>query len=147
MLTLPKIYRGTHLPHPKAELLRGAKVTIEPPMPLPVQLDGEQPGTTPVRFEVVPSALRLRVPAALGARRRTARLRRLVVAWRAVVVRRVVVRLRVVPLPSSLSSRRSIAVTRFWSGSRLRSCFCIASMRLASAAVLSMSVFAPGQVA
>ena len=25
--TMPKIYRGTHLPHPKAELLRGAAVT------------------------------------------------------------------------------------------------------------------------
>jgi diacylglycerol kinase (ATP) len=62
VLTLPKIYRGTHLPHPKAELLRGAKVTIEAPIPLPVQLDGEQPGTTPAAFEVVPNALRLRVP-------------------------------------------------------------------------------------
>jgi diacylglycerol kinase family enzyme len=62
VLTLPKIYRGTHLPHPKAELLRGAKVTIETPVPLPVQLDGEQPGTTPATFEVVPKALRLRVP-------------------------------------------------------------------------------------
>jgi len=27
-----------------------------------VQLDGEQPGTTPARFELVPQALRLRVP-------------------------------------------------------------------------------------
>jgi diacylglycerol kinase (ATP) len=62
VLTLPKIYRGTHLPHPKAELLRGAKVTIEAPIRLPVQLDGEQPGTTPASFEVVPNALRLRVP-------------------------------------------------------------------------------------
>lgn len=62
VLTLPKIYRGTHLPHPKAELLRGSKVTIEAPIPLPVQLDGEQPGTTPAAFEVVPNALRLRVP-------------------------------------------------------------------------------------
>jgi diacylglycerol kinase family enzyme len=62
VLTLPKIYRGTHLPHPKAELLRGSKVTIEAPIPLPVELDGEQPGTTPVSFEVVPRALRLRVP-------------------------------------------------------------------------------------
>jgi diacylglycerol kinase (ATP) len=59
---LPKLYKGTHLPHPKAELLRGARVTIETPIPLPVQLDGEQPGTTPVRFEIVPNALRLRVP-------------------------------------------------------------------------------------
>ena len=62
-LTMPKIYRGTHLPHPKAELLRGASVTIEAAEPLPVELDGEQPGTTPVRFDVVPGALRLRVPA------------------------------------------------------------------------------------
>jgi len=60
--TMPKIYRGTHLPHPKAELLRGASVTVETAEPLPVELDGEQPGTTPVRFDVVPRALRLRVP-------------------------------------------------------------------------------------
>jgi YegS/Rv2252/BmrU family lipid kinase len=62
LLTLPKIYRGTHLPHPKAEVLRGSKVSIEAPIPLPVELDGEQPGTTPATFEVVPRALRLRVP-------------------------------------------------------------------------------------
>ncbi len=60
--TLPKIYRGTHLPHPKAELLRGAEVAVDAEEPLPIQLDGEQPGTTPVRFEIVPRALRLRVP-------------------------------------------------------------------------------------
>jgi diacylglycerol kinase (ATP) len=62
VLTLPKIYRGTHLPHPKAELLRGVRVTIDAPIPLPVELDGEQPGTTPATFEVVPRALLLRVP-------------------------------------------------------------------------------------
>lgn len=61
-LTMPKIYRGTHLPHPKAELLRAAAVVVEADTPLPVELDGEQPGTTPVRFDVVPRALRLRVP-------------------------------------------------------------------------------------
>jgi len=62
LLTLPKTYRGKHLPHPKAELLRGSTVEIEAPEPLPVELDGEQPGTTPATFEVVPRALRLRVP-------------------------------------------------------------------------------------
>jgi diacylglycerol kinase (ATP) len=62
LLTLPKTYRGRHLPHPKAELLRGAVVEVDAPQPLPVELDGEQPGTTPVRFEIVPKALRLRVP-------------------------------------------------------------------------------------
>lgn len=60
--TMPKIYRGTHLPHPKAELLRGKVISVDAEEPLPVELDGEQPGTTPVRFDVVPAALRLRVP-------------------------------------------------------------------------------------
>jgi diacylglycerol kinase (ATP) len=63
LVTLPKTYRGRHLPHPKAELLRGKVVTIEADAPLPVELDGEQPGNTPARFEVVPGALRVRVPA------------------------------------------------------------------------------------
>src|SRR5207253_8737459 len=65
LLTLPKTYRGRHLPHPKAELLRGSTVEIDAAEPLPVELDGEQPGTTPARFELVPRALRLRVPAEL----------------------------------------------------------------------------------
>jgi diacylglycerol kinase (ATP) len=65
-LTLPKVYRGTHLPHPKAELLRGRRVTVDAPAPLPVELDGEQPGTTPARFELVPRAVRVRVPACKG---------------------------------------------------------------------------------
>ena len=30
--------------------------------PVPVELDGEQPGTTPATFEIVPAALHLRVP-------------------------------------------------------------------------------------
>ena len=62
LLTLPKTYRGTHLPHPKATSLSGSVVEVDAPEPLPVQLDGEQPGTTPARFELLPQALRLRVP-------------------------------------------------------------------------------------
>jgi diacylglycerol kinase (ATP) len=60
--TFPKIYRGKHLSHPKIELLRGKAVQVDSTIPLPVVLDGEQPGTTPVRFEVIPRALRVRVP-------------------------------------------------------------------------------------
>jgi diacylglycerol kinase (ATP) len=62
LTTLPKTFWGGHLPHPKAELLRGAAVTVDAPQPLPLELDGEQPGTTPARFEIVPGALRVRVP-------------------------------------------------------------------------------------
>jgi YegS/Rv2252/BmrU family lipid kinase len=60
--TFPKIYRGKHLSHPKIERLQGMRVRVEAAIPLPIVLDGEQPGTTPVRFEVVPNALRVRVP-------------------------------------------------------------------------------------
>jgi diacylglycerol kinase (ATP) len=60
--TFPRIYRGRHVSHPKIEIRRGARVEIAAPEPLPIALDGEQPGTTPVTFEVVPKAIRLRVP-------------------------------------------------------------------------------------
>jgi YegS/Rv2252/BmrU family lipid kinase len=59
---LPKTYRGNHLPHPRLELLRGRSVSVDATEPLPIEIDGEQPGTTPARFEVLPGALRLRVP-------------------------------------------------------------------------------------
>ena len=62
LLNVGKIYRGTHLTHPKIELLRGARVSVDGLVPVPIELDGEQPGTTPASFEVVPAALRLRVP-------------------------------------------------------------------------------------
>jgi diacylglycerol kinase (ATP) len=62
VFTLPKTYRGKHLPHTRLEVLRGRAVTVEADEPLPLQLDGEQPGTTPARFEIVPEALRVRVP-------------------------------------------------------------------------------------
>jgi diacylglycerol kinase (ATP) len=60
--TFPKIYRGRHVGHPKVEIVRGREVRVDAPSALPVVLDGEQPGTTPVRFELLPAALRVRVP-------------------------------------------------------------------------------------
>ena len=60
--TFPKIYRGKHLSHPKIQVVRGAAVQVESATALPIVLDGEQPGTTPARFELVPRALRVRVP-------------------------------------------------------------------------------------
>jgi YegS/Rv2252/BmrU family lipid kinase len=62
--TAPKLYSGRYLSHPKVELLRSSTVAIDASEPLPLEVDGEPIGTTPARFEVVPSALRLRVPAA-----------------------------------------------------------------------------------
>jgi diacylglycerol kinase (ATP) len=61
--TAPKIYRGGHVRHPKVDVLRSARVEVEADDQLPIELDGEQVGTTPVTFELVAGALRLRVPA------------------------------------------------------------------------------------
>jgi diacylglycerol kinase (ATP) len=61
--TSPKLYKGGHVHHPRVEVVRSAAVTVEAAVPLPFELDGEQCGTSPVRFDVLPAALRVRVPA------------------------------------------------------------------------------------
>ncbi len=61
--TAPKLYKGKHLDHPKVDLLRSARVRVDAQEHLPIELDGEQVGTTPATFEIVPLALRVRVPA------------------------------------------------------------------------------------
>ena len=60
--TFPKIYRGKHLSHPKIDVLRGHAIRVDAVPAVPIVLDGEQPGTTPASFELVPRALRVRVP-------------------------------------------------------------------------------------
>ncbi|HUJ54899.1 MAG TPA: diacylglycerol kinase family protein [Gaiellaceae bacterium] len=62
--TAPKLYSGRYLSHPKVEALRSANVEVAAAEPLPIEVDGEPLGTTPARFEVVPAAIRLRVPPA-----------------------------------------------------------------------------------
>jgi diacylglycerol kinase family enzyme len=62
-MNLHRLYRGTHVNHPKADFSRARRVVVAPESPLPIEADGEQPGVTPATFEIVPAALRLRVPA------------------------------------------------------------------------------------
>jgi diacylglycerol kinase (ATP) len=59
--TLPKVYRGTHLPHRDIAELRAGRITVETDVPYPIEADGEVLGTTPATFEVIPGALRLKV--------------------------------------------------------------------------------------
>jgi diacylglycerol kinase (ATP) len=63
LTTAPKLYSGRHIGHPKVEVLRGSRVDVDAPVALPLETDGEVLGTTPARFEVVPHAYRVRVPA------------------------------------------------------------------------------------
>jgi YegS/Rv2252/BmrU family lipid kinase len=57
---LPTVYRGTHLASAKVVTRRARRLTIRPVSPLPVHVDGEPAGDTPVTFEIRPGALRLR---------------------------------------------------------------------------------------
>jgi diacylglycerol kinase (ATP) len=62
LTTAPKIYKGKHVHHPKVEVVRSARVHVDAQVQLPIEVEGEQVGTTPATFEVVPAALRVRVP-------------------------------------------------------------------------------------
>jgi YegS/Rv2252/BmrU family lipid kinase len=61
-LNLHRLYGGTLARHPKVDALRAAAVEVTPAQALPIEVDGEVPGTTPARFDIVPDALRLIVP-------------------------------------------------------------------------------------
>ncbi|AWZ09257.1 MULTISPECIES: diacylglycerol kinase [unclassified Streptomyces] len=54
----PRVYRGTHLGHPKVTVFRAAKVTLEAAGST-AYADGEPLGALPVTAECVPGALRL----------------------------------------------------------------------------------------
>ncbi len=63
LTTAPKLYSGRHLAHPKVDVVRASRVEVDAAERLPIEVEGEQVGTTPGTFEVVPGALRVRVPA------------------------------------------------------------------------------------
>ena len=57
--SLPRIYRGTHLTHPKVTLMRAREVEVRPVQQMAVQADGELLGAAPARFTILPAALTL----------------------------------------------------------------------------------------
>ena len=63
LTTAPKLYKGRHVGHPKVEVARSRVVGVDADEHLPIELEGEQVGTTPAIFELVPDSLRIRVPA------------------------------------------------------------------------------------
>ena len=63
---LGKIRKGTHLEagNPKWSHQRAKRIEVTSERPVRVDVDGEQPGSLPALFEVVPDALTLMVPTA-----------------------------------------------------------------------------------
>ena len=61
--TLPSVFGGGHINHPKVEIRRARRVEIWSEPAWPVLVDGEVRGETPVTLEVVPRALEVMAPA------------------------------------------------------------------------------------
>jgi len=59
---LPAVYRGRHIGHPAVQHWQGQVVTIHAHVPLRIEMDGEQPGTTDVTAGVLHRVLTVRVP-------------------------------------------------------------------------------------
>jgi YegS/Rv2252/BmrU family lipid kinase len=59
--TLPKIYRGEHIPSPNIKEFLASKITVDADRPLRIEADGEVLGTTPATFEVLHEVLRLKI--------------------------------------------------------------------------------------
>lgn len=58
-MLFPKIYRGTHIEHERAEYFQVKEVRVEAEKSSTVSVDGEVIGHTPATFRVVPGALRV----------------------------------------------------------------------------------------
>jgi diacylglycerol kinase family enzyme len=70
-LAFPRVYRGTHLTHPKVKAFRAPEVRIQPPpegesrgegQRMFLEAEGELFGEAPAEFHLLPGALRLIVP-------------------------------------------------------------------------------------
>jgi diacylglycerol kinase (ATP) len=60
--TFPRVFKGTHITHPKVTMLRARHICIESDPPLPILIDGEVIGSTPVEFTLVPRAIEILAP-------------------------------------------------------------------------------------
>jgi diacylglycerol kinase (ATP) len=61
LMTVPKVYDGTHITHPQVDTYRARRVEVRSESPVLLQVEGEVCGQSPITFEIVPSALQIRV--------------------------------------------------------------------------------------
>ena len=59
--SLPRVYKGTHLTHPKVTMKRAKEIEIQSTEAVSLQVDGELLGELPARFYVLPAALNVAV--------------------------------------------------------------------------------------
>jgi diacylglycerol kinase family enzyme len=63
VISLPRLYRGTHYTHPHVRHSQGAEILAAPGVsvtqPIEIEADGEIVGALPARFSLLPAALML----------------------------------------------------------------------------------------
>jgi len=57
--SLPRIYKGTHLTHPKVTMKKAREIEVRSAQPMQLQADGELLGQVPARFRILPSVLKV----------------------------------------------------------------------------------------
>jgi diacylglycerol kinase (ATP) len=57
--SIPRIYKGTHLTHPKVTMKKAKEIEIQSAQPMHLQADGELLGQVPASFRVMPLALKI----------------------------------------------------------------------------------------
>ncbi|MBN1176198.1 MAG: diacylglycerol kinase family lipid kinase [Dehalococcoidales bacterium] len=57
--SLPRVYRGTHLTHPRVTMRKAKEIEIRSAQPMHIQADGELLGQVPARFRILPSVLKI----------------------------------------------------------------------------------------
>lgn len=55
----PLIFDGRHISHPLIRIVKGRRIALASDRPLPLLIDGDIIGTTPLEVDVVPAALRV----------------------------------------------------------------------------------------
>ena len=62
LVTLPKMFSGKHIEHPKVSCVSGRSIALTAHQPLMVHADGEIVSSTPAKFEIFPGQLRVVCP-------------------------------------------------------------------------------------
>ena len=61
LVNVPRVYKGTHLTHPKIASFQAKEVHVEARQRMFIQAEGELVGEAPVTFRIIPDALSIRV--------------------------------------------------------------------------------------
>jgi len=61
LANIPRLYKGTHIEHPKVECFRGKTLVAESEEDVLIDVEGEHGGFLPAKFEIIPSSINVKI--------------------------------------------------------------------------------------